>query len=108
MDVYFLLRSDLVRMGLGRFSCPDTLSSGVHALLLASQLCTEISLFGFSYEQIQLQTFSGHYNRKKAMYQGHSWEFDVLLIRFFHLIGVSGICTRQQGDDSLDEVASID
>ena len=55
----------------------------------------EISLYGFSYDNAQLKTISGHYNRKKAMYQGHSWEFDVMMMRFFHLMGAAGICTRQ-------------
>lgn len=34
---------DLERLGLGPFECPTSVSSGIHALLMGSQLCERVS-----------------------------------------------------------------
>eukprot|EP00899_Mesostigma_viride_P008818 jgi/Mesvir1/17938/Mv12991-RA.1 len=45
--VYFAVRQDMQRLGLGPFDCPTALSTEVHAILLAAQMCTEVNVFGF-------------------------------------------------------------
>eukprot|EP00958_Prasinococcus_capsulatus_P004837 scaffold443_cov527-Prasinococcus_capsulatus_cf.AAC.25 len=39
VEVYFQLRAELIRMGSRHFSCPNNISSGVHGILLALQVC---------------------------------------------------------------------
>eukprot|EP00958_Prasinococcus_capsulatus_P007214 scaffold668_cov385-Prasinococcus_capsulatus_cf.AAC.19 len=87
LKVYFLLRLDLALIGFGNFGCPDTLSSGMHAILIASKACDHVNLFGFSYMPQQLKKRNGHLGQKKTFYAGHSWEFDFLVIRLLHLTG---------------------
>lgn len=40
--VYFLIRQDLYRLGLGKYSCPRNINSGVKAILMATHLCTSV------------------------------------------------------------------
>ena len=42
------LRSDATRLGLGPFSQWRQLTSGAHAVLLFTQMCHSISLYGFT------------------------------------------------------------
>jgi len=55
--VYFRLRLDMGLLGFGNFGCPDTLSSGMHAMLIASKVCQDVNMFGFSYmpQQVSLE-----------------------------------------------------
>lgn len=57
VETYFALMTDVVRLGLAPrvgggtgwgFQPPRALSTGMHAALLATQLCEEVNLFGFS------------------------------------------------------------
>ena len=100
LKVYFLLRQDLAELGLGGFSCPENLSSGIHSAFLATQVCDRVNLFGFSYSSDVLRTRPGHMDKHHTMHSAHSWEFDVLVIRLLHLAGDVNICTAD--DPSLD------
>jgi len=100
LEVYFQLREDLAMLGISGFSCPVNLSSGIHAVLMATKACQRTNLFGFSYSQMVLRSRPGHMNKGHTMHKAHAWEFDVLVIRLLHLAGHAHICT---GDDpSLD------
>ena len=100
LKVYFLLRQDLAELGLGGFTCPENLSSGIHSAFLATQVCDRTNLFGFSYSSEVLRTRPGHMDKHHTMHSAHSWEFDVLVIRLLHLAGDVNICTAD--DPSLD------
>mmetsp|Transcript_2696 Transcript_2696/g.7633 ORF Transcript_2696/g.7633 Transcript_2696/m.7633 type:complete len:670 (+) Transcript_2696:228-2237(+) len=100
VKVYFQLRSDLGRLGLGGYSCPENLSSGIHSILLATQVCQQTNLFGFSYSADVLRTRPGHMDKGHTMHSAHSWDFDVLLVRLLQLAGHLTVCTAD--DPSID------
>ena len=64
------LHRDLENLGLGPFLCPDSLTSGLHATLMSTQLCTQVSLFGLSYHLGMFKgPYIGHYNdRSETLY----------------------------------------
>eukprot|EP00958_Prasinococcus_capsulatus_P011742 scaffold1169_cov367-Prasinococcus_capsulatus_cf.AAC.20 len=43
IDVYFELRRNMIELGMGTFACPDTLSSGIHSVMLANKFCEQVS-----------------------------------------------------------------
>jgi hypothetical protein len=100
LKVYFLLRQNLVELGLGEFPCPESLSSGIHSAFLATQVCQRTNLFGFSYSSEVLRTRPGHMDKHHTMHTAHSWELDVLVIRLLHLAGDLSVCSAD--DPSLD------
>lgn len=55
-----LLLRNLEELGLGPFLCPTAVSSGMHGVLMASALCGQVDLFGYSYSYSQLKTRPGH------------------------------------------------
>eukprot|EP00899_Mesostigma_viride_P013167 jgi/Mesvir1/21851/Mv04230-RA.1 len=90
---YFSIMKDMGRIGMGAYKCPLNLSSGVHAVFLASKLCHVVNLFGFSYTERMLASNAGHYNRKHMMHRDHSWSFDALLLRLFRYSRTINICS---------------
>eukprot|EP00958_Prasinococcus_capsulatus_P020046 scaffold2552_cov380-Prasinococcus_capsulatus_cf.AAC.28 len=82
MQTYFGIMRELAALGMGPFICP-----------------TSVNLFGFSYSVSQLKTRPGHATQAHRQFGGHSWSYDVALMR---LIGLAhseriAICTA---DDS--------
>ena len=41
-EVYFTARKDLIRLGFTGFNCPKSLSSGMHAIIMASAICRRV------------------------------------------------------------------
>eukprot|EP00854_Cymbomonas_tetramitiformis_P007999 gene7999-9509_t len=62
MNLYFAMKRDLEYLGFGPFPCPTSLSSGMHAVLMALKLCGRVNLFGFSYYDDMLAQKGGHTN----------------------------------------------
>lgn len=98
-QVYFRIRQDLAELGL-TFPCPRNLSSGIHSLIIATQICRRVNMFGFTYSTDVLKTRPGHMDKPHTMHDAHSWENDVMLIRLLHLAGLINICTAD--DPSMD------
>ena len=94
-QIYWHARRDLLALGLGPFNCPKSLSSGIHALVLMNLLCDQpLSLYGFTYDTVQLRTRAGHYVKGgPEMFAGHSWTFDAAFVRLLHLAGHARVCT---------------
>ena len=93
VDVYFALRADLIRLGLGPFACPLNINTGVHAILLALCMCQKVGVFGISYAK-KMATKGAHVgNRKHIVSTKHDWGFDTLMMRVFHLSRRAALCT---------------
>eukprot|EP00854_Cymbomonas_tetramitiformis_P008455 gene8455-10048_t len=93
MDVYFQLKKDLEVLGMGPYSCPTSVSSGLHAVIMGTALCDHVSLFGYSYYNQMLTSRTGHNNGPQPFFQGHSWKLDTVLIRLLHIAGQVDVCT---------------
>jgi len=93
--VYFLLRQDLYRLGLGKYSCPRNINSGVKAILMATHLCSSIDVYGISYTERSAKT--GHFgNAKHTPTRFHAWDFDATLLRLLHLTRIVTVCTSER------------
>ncbi|QDZ25848.1 hypothetical protein HOP50_19g83900 [Chloropicon primus] len=93
VKVYFALRREMVRLGLGPFQCPHNINSGLHAVLMAQLMCNKIGVFGLSYDE-KHAVGGGHFgNRDHRMSKKHDWGFDTLVLRILHLSKQSGLCT---------------
>lgn len=93
VKVYFALRREMVRLGLGPFQCPHNINSGLHAVLTAQSMCSKIGVFGLSYDEKHASQ-GGHFgNRQHVMSKKHDWGFDTLILRILHLSKQSGLCT---------------
>jgi hypothetical protein len=93
---YFAIRADLYRTGIASpakpLQCPVNLSSGVHALWLALQMCERINIFGFSWSLSMLgQRTDGSSLRVTG---SHSWDFDTMVLKIMALAGKINICTQ--------------
>eukprot|EP00898_Chlorokybus_atmophyticus_P006674 jgi/Chlat1/7007/Chrsp56S06687 len=65
VESYFQLREDLMSLGYKkRFSCPENLSGGIHALFMALQTCQQVNLFGYSYSAQVMKDRPGHIARR--------------------------------------------
>ena len=93
VKVYFALRREMVRLGLGPFQCPHNINSGLHAVLLAQNMCKTIGVFGLSYEE-KHASGGGHFgNKQHVMSKKHDWGFDTLVLRVLHLAKQCALCT---------------
>ncbi|XRA96396.1 beta-galactoside alpha--sialyltransferase 1 [Pycnococcus provasolii] len=90
---YASLRTDAHRLGLGPPSCYVTLSTGMHAVLFAAQMCHRIHLYGFSltesevYDRVHLRDVA------ETPSIAHDWWFDALTLRVLHAAGVVSLCS---------------
>lgn len=83
----------MVRLGLGPFQCPHNINSGLHAVLLAQNMCQKIGVFGLSYDE-KTAVGGAHFgNKQHVMSKKHDWGFDTLVLRVLHLAKQSGLCT---------------
>ena len=93
VKVYFALRREMVRLGLGPFQCPHNINSGLHAVLLAQNMCQKIGVFGLSYDEKNAVGGAHFGNKAHVMSKKHDWGFDTLVLRVLHLAKQSGLCT---------------
>ena len=91
-DVYFQFRAELTRIGCGSFSCPSNISSGIHGILLALQVCENVNVFGFSLDVESLITRGDSVTQR--INPAHSWSFDTLLLRYLAMSRMVDICTQ--------------
>lgn len=95
VDSYFLIRKDLRRMGV-KTGCPSNISSGIHGILLALDLCEQVNVFGFSFSRGMLhlkgQDLKGEKTKATFKSKHHDWGTDVLIIRLLAMAGVLNIC----------------
>ena len=93
VDAYSALRHDMYSLGLGPFPCYAALSSGMHGIFTAMQLCESINVMGFSLE-LGAVHHPVHFRPISEQPSGaHSWAFDTLLLRALHLTGYLQICS---------------
>lgn len=88
LAVFSQLRRDLTRLGLGPFDCYRFLSSGVHGVFLATQLCGEVDLYGFS---VSMTNFTASFNHGRPS-ESHSWGFETMLMRLLYFAGGIDVC----------------
>jgi hypothetical protein len=89
LDVYAKLRADLIRLGLGPLSCPRFMSSGLHAILLATQLCRSVNVFGVSVDNRSAPKPGAH----SSSISRHSFDAETMLARLLWMAGVFDVCT---------------
>ena len=121
LQVYFAYMKEATALGLAPrspysinkfiFRKPELLSTGMHAILLAHQLCDKVNLFGFSINPYEILTDYGTYfqipkepapkQKKKKRFapkktqeasRKHSWHFETQLIRLLHLSREAFVC----------------
>ncbi|XRA98566.1 beta-galactoside alpha-2,6-sialyltransferase [Pycnococcus provasolii] len=89
LDVFAQLRVDLLRIGLGPFTCYRSISSGIHGMMLAFLLCKEaLSVFGFS---VSTRNFADGFNHGRPS-QSHSWDFETNLMKTLYAAGLVNVC----------------
>jgi hypothetical protein len=75
------------------------MSSGVHAVLLATKLCKTVNLFGFSHDPAgKWITRPAHYYYSKVpiartVWSNNQWQFEAWLVRLLHLADAMTLCT---------------
>eukprot|EP00873_Tetraselmis_striata_P026399 jgi/Tetstr1/446663/TSEL_034184.t1 len=89
LDVYEKLRADVVRLGLGPLSCPRFMSSGLHAVLMATQLCRTVDVYGISVELASAPRQGAH----SSGINRHSFDAETTLMRLLWMAGVFDVCT---------------
>eukprot|EP00854_Cymbomonas_tetramitiformis_P012725 gene12725-15049_t len=90
--VYSALRADMHGLGAGPSGCYAALSSGMHGVLLAIQLCQEVNLYGFSLSKMELEKQVHFRPIRERPSQAHDWDFDALVYRLLHIAGRIQIC----------------
>jgi len=93
VDTYSAIRRDMYRLGLGPFPCYAALSSGVHGILAAMQLCDSVSVMGFSLDLGAVHQPVHFRPISEQPSAAHSWAFDTLLLRALHLTGHVQVCS---------------
>ena len=89
LNVFAQLRVDLLRLGLGPFTCYRSISSGVHGTMLAHLMCSRPpSIFGFS---VSTQNFAEGFNHGRPS-QSHSWDFETSLMKLLYAAGIVNVC----------------
>mmetsp|Transcript_32048 Transcript_32048/g.102067 ORF Transcript_32048/g.102067 Transcript_32048/m.102067 type:complete len:129 (+) Transcript_32048:132-518(+) len=92
LEAFSQLRRDLYRLGLGGgkggFGCYRSMSSGVHGLFMAFQLCESVDLYGFS---VSMDNFKKGFNHGRPS-ESHSWEFETMLMRLVYFAGLMDVC----------------
>jgi len=93
---YFDIRADLYRAGVVSrakpLQCPVNLSSGIHALWLAMQMCEVTNIFGFSWSLHMLASRTD--GASPRVTGSHSWDFDTMVLKMLALVGRINICTQ--------------
>jgi len=94
LEVYFTLRKDMRRLGLGPFGCPRNVNSGMHMLLLTQHLCGKVGLFGISHTSALATRPGAHLGDPSHIASRfHDWDFDTLVVRLLHLSNRLSVCT---------------
>ncbi|KAK3239203.1 hypothetical protein CYMTET_50853 [Cymbomonas tetramitiformis] len=88
LSVFSQLRRDMYRLGMGPFECYRFMSSGVHGLLLAMQMCGQVDVYGFS---VSMDNFKESFNHGRPS-ESHSWDFETALMRLLYFSGAINIC----------------
>uniref|UniRef100_A0A061R0F5 Beta-galactoside alpha--sialyltransferase 1 n=1 Tax=Tetraselmis sp. GSL018 TaxID=582737 RepID=A0A061R0F5_9CHLO len=93
---YFALRSELYRLGMASsakpLQCPVNISSGIHGLWLALQMCETVNLYGFSWN---LNMLGDRTDGPSPRVSGsHSWDFDTTVLKMLALAGRINVCTQ--------------
>ena len=88
LAAFFALRVDLIRLGLGPFSCYRSMSSGMHGLLLSFLMCERVGVFGFSVAK-------GPRSRAAPSHPSdlHAFPFEEAALRLFYLAGLADVCS---------------
>lgn len=93
VQVYFGIRRDMIKLGLGPFSCPFNMNSGIHAILLFQNLCRSVGIFGMSFETRSAKNGAHYGDSSHVMSTKHSWDFDTLMLRVMNLSRHVSLCT---------------
>ena len=94
LGAYFQLRVDLRRLGVGPFSCPYNMNSGMHAVMAVQYMCKRVGIFGLSISE-RLARGGGHFgNKGHIMSAKHAWDVDTKIIKLFHLQESASVCTH--------------
>ena len=93
VDTYSAIRRDLYGLGFPDFGCYQALSSGVHAALLATRVCKQISMFGFTMDAADFNRTAHYRPIDERHSRAHNWSFDVVLLRLLHILGAVSLCS---------------
>jgi len=93
---YFAIRWELYRIGVATkakpLQCPINISSGIHGLWLAFQMCDTINMYGFSWN---LNMLGDRTDGPSVRVSGsHSWDFDTMVLKVLALAGKINVCTQ--------------
>ena len=90
------MRSDAVRLGLGPFNQWRQMTSGAHAVLLFSQLCDRVSLYGFTTFGTTKggpDQYAGRSERARSGTIWHDWGGEKGVWRMMYAAGAVDICS---------------
>jgi len=90
------MRTDATRLGLGPFSQWRQLTSGAHAVLLFSQLCDRVSLYGFTTFGVTKggpDQYAGRSERARSGTIWHDWGGEKGVWRMMYAAGALDICS---------------
>lgn len=90
------MRSDATRLGLGPFHQWRQMTSGAHAVLLFSQLCDRVSLYGmttFGGTKGGPDQYAGRAERARSGSIWHDWGGEKGVWKLMHAAGVVDVCS---------------